>query len=100
MEDKESINNSNKCGFNVLYSFIKPKNAQNIKLVITHQSYSSVWTPIAEGQLLKAFESYWRVETVHQMWWISWRQNLKQKKQQKLRGKSNPGSSRPQRRLM
>ena len=38
------------------YSIFKTlQNVQNIKLVITRQSYRDAWTPVAEGPILKTF---------------------------------------------
>ena len=44
--------------------FLTLQNAQNIKLVITHQSYRVVLIPVSEGQGLKFFELYWTAESV------------------------------------
>ena len=35
--------------------FLTPQNAQNLKLVITHQTYRAVLTTVKEGESLKTF---------------------------------------------
>ena len=40
---------------------------QKLKKVITHQSYRSVQTPVAEGRSLKTPECYWTAESVQQL---------------------------------
>ena len=39
-------------------------NAQNVKIVITHQSYRDVLTTVMERKILEIFESYWTAEII------------------------------------
>ena len=83
------------------YSIFKTlQNVQNIKLVITRQSYRDAWTPVAEGPILKTFESYCTVEAVRLLWWVSWYQHLNKNKQKKLTGKPKVRISRPLKRWL
>ena len=67
------------------------QHAQNIKLVINHQSYKAVWTPVSEGKSLKAIEFLRKGEAVQWLWWVSWRQNFKQKKTSETMWETQPG---------